>query len=283
LQSTLLQLLRSGSMLLMDGAMGSQLQCAGAAQCDCYEQWNLLYPDRIAAIHKTYIEAGAEVLLTNTFQANPAALAKHRCQQDLESICEAGVDLAKYAAGDLALVLASIGPWSGADADLSPMIKAFAGVDGYLVETLTDPMFITQFKRCHASLEGGQQPLLASFTYCHDASGSVRTILGLTPEAVASRAAGAGVDALGVNCGRDIDMDDVIEVIRRYRTVTDLPLFARPNAGTPVMAAGQWVYPRTPDDMAAKLPGLLEAGVSMVGGCCGTTPAHIAALRKVIG
>jgi 5-methyltetrahydrofolate--homocysteine methyltransferase len=88
--------------------------------------------------------------------------------------------------------------------------------------------------------------------------------------------------ALGVNCGRDITIDDCAEIICRYRTVTDLPLFARPNAGTPTNVDGQWVYPHTPEQMAAELPKLLEAGVSMVGGCCGTTPAHIAAFRRVV-
>ena len=91
-----------------------------------------------------------------------------------------------------------------------------------------------------------------------------------------------GVSALGVNCGRDIGMDDIIEIVRRYRQVTDLPLFARPNAGTPVCEGDRWVYPLTPAEMARRLPELLEAGISMVGGCCGTTPEHIAAMRPVV-
>jgi len=88
--------------------------------------------------------------------------------------------------------------------------------------------------------------------------------------------------ALGVNCGRDIGMEDVIEIIRRYRNVTDLPLFARPNAGTPKRVGKRWVYPHTPAAMAARLPELLEAGVAMLGGCCGTTPEHIAAFRPIV-
>jgi 5-methyltetrahydrofolate--homocysteine methyltransferase len=92
-----------------------------------------------------------------------------------------------------------------------------------------------------------------------------------------------GVAALGVNCGRDIGMDEVIEIIRRYRQVTKLPLFARPNAGTPQREGERWVYPQTPEMMAERLPELFEAGATMVGGCCGTTPEHIAAFRRMLG
>jgi methionine synthase I (cobalamin-dependent) len=108
------------------------------------------------------------------------------------------------------------------------------------------------------------------------------TSSGHSPEWFANRARDWGLAALGVNCGRDIGMDEVIEIIRRYRRVTDLPLFARPNAGTPVRQGKRWVYPHTPERMAARLSELLEAGVCMVGGCCGTTPEHIAAFKPII-
>ena len=125
-------------------------------------------------------------------------------------------------------------------------------------------------------------PVLLSLTYLRNARRQLTTISGHSPEWFATRAKKWGVAALGVNCGRDIDMDDMIEIIRRYRAVTDLPLFARPNAGTPTKQGDRWIYPHTPEMMAARLPELLEAGVSMVGGCCGTTPEHIAAFRTVI-
>ena len=119
-------------------------------------------------------------------------------------------------------------------------------------------------------------------TYHRNAKGKIVTLSDHKPEWFAQRAKAYGVTALGVNCGRDIDMDDIIEIIHRYRSVTDLPLFARPNAGTPTKQGDRWIYPHTPEMMAARLPELLEAGVSMVGGCCGTTPEHIAAFRAVI-
>ena len=127
-----------------------------------------------------------------------------------------------------------------------------------------------------------QLPVLLSLTYRRGESGTLRTISDHDPEWFAGRAQGWGVAALGVNCGRDLGMDEIIEIVRRYRTATELPLFARPNAGTPRKVRNRWVYPHTPEAMAARLPELLEAGVCMVGGCCGTTPQHIVAFRKVI-
>ena len=151
--------------------------------------------------------------------------------------------------------------------------------DAILVETCSTPRvrYAIGYIRRECEL-----PVLLSLTFLRDASGKLVTLSGHSPEWFARRADRYGVAALGVNCGRDIGMDDIIEIVRRYRTMTDLPLFARPNAGTPIRDGERWVYPLTPEAMAVRLPELLQAGVSMVGGCCGTTPAHIAALRPII-
>ena len=127
-----------------------------------------------------------------------------------------------------------------------------------------------------------ETPLLLSLSFRRTPLGRLVTFSGHAPETFARHAERHGVAALGVNCGRDIDMDDIIEVVRRYRAVTDLPLFARPNAGTPTKQGDRWIYPHTAEAMAARLPELLEAGVNMIGGCCGTTPEHIAAFRTMI-
>jgi methionine synthase I (cobalamin-dependent) len=153
-------------------------------------------------------------------------------------------------------------------------------VDAILLETCSTPRVRWAVKRL--TLFPKRWPVLLSLTFRKDARHGLTTISGHTPEWFARRAKDYGIAALGVNCGRDIGMDDVIEIVRRYRSMTDLPLFARPNAGTPTRDGDRWVYPHTPEMMAAKLPELLEAGVGMVGGCCGTTPAHIAAFRPVI-
>jgi 5-methyltetrahydrofolate--homocysteine methyltransferase len=135
---------------------------------------------------------------------------------------------------------------------------------------------------CLPTLEAQEVPVLLSVTYRLTPAGVLTTQGGQPPEVYGRLAQQYGAAALGTNCGRDIGMSELIEIIRRYRQVTDLPLFARPNAGTPVRTDNGLVYPQTPSEMAARLPELLEAGVTMVGGCCGTTPAHIAAFRPIV-
>jgi len=279
MENKFLQPLHSGRVLLMDGAMGTELQRAGIHEGECHEQWNLTHPERVLAIHRAYVAAGAEVLLTNTFQANPNALKKHQLQEQLVPLSQSGVRLARQGSGSQNHVLADIGPLDDPANVLAPVILALAETDGLLLETLSDLEAVEQMATMGRD---ERHPVLASFAYCRDAAGELRTFTGLAPEAVARGATKHGVHGLGVNCGKDISMDDIIEIVRRYRAVTDLPLFARPNAGTPTKVDGQWVYPHTPEQMAAKLPALLDAGVAMVGGCCGTSPAHIAAFRQVI-
>jgi len=269
--------------------MGTELQRAGAGEC--YALWNLTHPQRVRAVHLAYVEAGAEMLLTNTFQANPEALAKHGAEDQCEAVWRASVAIARAAAGPDRYVVADVGPmfdprardWTIGDLTaVEQMWSAMAGVDAVLLETFSDPWSLLAADFCGTLPHHDRVPVLFSFTYARTQGGGLRTAGGHRPETLAREAGPHDIAALGVNCGRDISMDDIIEVVRRYRTVTDLPLFARPNAGTPLRTGGRWVYPHIPDTMAKRLPELLEAGVCMVGGCCGTTPAHIAAFRPVV-
>lgn len=294
----LIDTLGSGQVVLMDGAMGSELYQAGLQPGKCGEAWNLTRPERVQAIHQSYVDAGAQCLLTNTFQANPCALVRHDRETDLERIVIAGVRLARAAAAADGLVLGDIGPILMAPTDqdfsdwddLTRVVTAFtepsarrSGVDGLLLETCSTPRALSavEFIR-HRVLEHDELPVLLSLAYRRRPDGTLTTHSGHPPETFARHAAHHGVSALGVNCGRDIDMDAVVAIVRRYRQATDLPLFVRPNAGTPALVDGQLVYPHSAANLAARLPELLEAGVAMVGGCCGTTPAHIAAFRPII-
>jgi 5-methyltetrahydrofolate--homocysteine methyltransferase len=270
--------LRSGKVLLMDGAMGTQLQRAGLPPGQCPELWNLTHPERVLAIHRSYLEAGAEVLLTNTFQANPVALARHGQVGKLAEIWRAGIALARSAGAGTPFVLASAGPPPPADW-LGPLAPIFASADGLLLETFSELEILDDVARLRRVFP--HQVLFLSLTYRHGPAG-LQTFSGHPPETFAARARQAGVTTLGVNCGREIDMEDIAEVIRRYRRATDLPLFARPNAGTPARSDEAWEYPHTPEKMAARLPALLQAGITLVGGCCGTTPDHLAAFRPTV-
>jgi 5-methyltetrahydrofolate--homocysteine methyltransferase len=273
------QRLRSGEVLLMDGAMGTAIQCAGIGPGECYESWNLTQPERVEAIHAAYLRAGAQVLLTNTFQANPASLGRHGLANNLEQICKTGIALARRAAAGKAYVLASVGPFPGLDDELRILSGACQEADGLLLETLSDPGPVQAL----TTRERKSWPLCVSYAYCRGADGGLRTFTGWLPEELARHADAAGVACLGVNCGREIGMDAVEEIIRRYRAETKLPLFARPNAGTPIDSeSGKLEYPRGAQEMADAVCRLVAAGAGMIGGCCGTTPEHIAAFRHAL-
>ena len=191
-------------------------------------------------------------------------------------------------AGHGAWVLGDIGPMVRPGAyiefvDLAELAKTanvMRKTDAILLETISSPRVRYAIRRIRN--DALLPPVLLSLTYFHDKRGRQKTFSGHSPEWFAERAEHWGAAALGVNCGREITMADCAEIVRRYRKVTDLPLFARPNAGTPRKVRKRWIYPLTPHEMAERLPELLEAGVSMVGGCCGTTPEHIAAIRSVV-
>jgi methionine synthase I (cobalamin-dependent) len=268
----------------MDGAMGTELQRAGMAPGACYEAWNLTHPERVRAIHAAYVQAGAACLLTNTFQSNPVALARHALDHRLEDINRAAVELARSAAGEARFVLADVGPMAASadDKAVRRTLRSFAGVDGLLLETYSDLAEVLRLlEACRESVSSQGMPVLVSMTYLRTPAGELRTHAGASPE-TAARALG-GVAALGANCGRDVGLPEMAEIVCRYRQVTELPLFARPNAGTPARAGDAWVYPLGPADLAGGVAELLDAGATAVGGCCGTTPGHVAALRQVCG
>jgi 5-methyltetrahydrofolate--homocysteine methyltransferase len=284
--SRFLDALRSGLVLLMDGAMGTELQRAGLQPGECGELWNLTHPERVRAVHQAYVDAGAEVLLTNTFLADPVSLARYDAAGRWEVICRAGVELARAVAGPGRWVLASVGPseFLGEWQALPRYLSALSSADGVLVETCSSlAPFVNALQAMGRLNPAGRVPVLASLTYLRSRDGTVETHFKQTPGEVAREAERhAPRAALGANCGREIAMRHVLDVIHAYRDNSSLPRFARPNAGTPREADGRWVYPHTPEAMASWLPPLLAAGVSMVGGCCGTTPAHIAAFRPLV-
>jgi 5-methyltetrahydrofolate--homocysteine methyltransferase len=277
----------------MDGAMGTELQRAGLPTGESGELWNLTHPDKVRQVHEAYLAAGADCLLTNTFQSNPTALARHGAADRLEAINEAALGLARSAVGGPRFVIADIGPIAPdpAQAELADpnvlrlVIGTLLTADAVLLETWSDPVaFLAVPAICGPLFEMSGLPTMLSVAYERRPGGrqGLWSRSGHPPEWFALQAKTFQIAALGVNCGRDVSMDDVIEIVRRYRQVTDLPILAKPNAGTPERAGDRWVYPRTPAQMAERLPELLEAGVRLIGGCCGTTPAHIAEFRPIV-
>jgi 5-methyltetrahydrofolate--homocysteine methyltransferase len=276
-----LDALKTGRVLLMDGAMGTELIRRGLKPNEeRTHEWNRRLPTEVEAIHHAYLQAGARCLLTNTFAVHQGNAADEvGSWEGWRSEFQVALKLARSAGQDAHFMLLDVGP--GNRAELLRRLTTDAAYDGTLFETLGSLQPLVDLLEI-ASFQPG--PCLVSFAFTRENGALVSPQDKCNPENIAGfvERHRERFTALGVNCGREMDMEDVIEVVRRYRRVTDLPILARPNAGTPIRIGDRWVYPHSPQSMAARLPELIDAGATLIGGCCGTTPQHIAAFREVI-
>lgn len=283
-------------VLLGDGAMGTQLQCAGLEAGGCGEAWNLEHPGRLLAIQKAYVKAGSDCLTTNTFGGCRIMLERHGRERDVAAINRAGVEVAREAFGGAAgFVIGDIGPFGGlmepyGEVTQQQVREAFAeqaealvsaGVDALIIETQTalEELAIG----IDAAKKAGAPCVIGSMAYDVTRDGSeIRTMMGIDPEQAAAFMRDAGVDVLALNCGTGIGVEWAAKAVRRYQAVSDLPTMAQPNAGQPVLEKMKVVYKQTPREMVAELPQLLETGVNIVGACCGSTATHLALFRETI-
>ncbi|HEY0866783.1 MAG TPA: homocysteine S-methyltransferase family protein [Fimbriimonas sp.] len=274
------ELLKTGFVL--DGAMGTQLIERGLTQGQSSALWSVDRPDDILAVHRAYADAGAQAITANTFSANRFMLAAYSMEGRLAEINRAAVDLARRTGLP---VLGDIGP-SGEFlepmGDLEPedllaavqeqaTALADAGVDGFLVETYSDPgeMFLT----LEALKEFGL-PIIATFTY--ERHSWFATMMGTSPAKAV--AACAEADAVGANCGSSLSLEDYLVLADELLAATDKPILLQPNAGTPKETGAGVSYDVTPEAFAEFGVLARAKGVGILGGCCGTSPAHIAAL-----
>jgi methionine synthase I (cobalamin-dependent) len=270
----------AGGLLITDGAWGTELQARGLDPGAAPDTWNLTHPERVEAVARAYVEAGSQVILTNTFRANAVAM-----EGDLEAINRAGVEISKRAAAGRALVFASIGPTGKmlmageigpeqAQAAFAAQAAALAaaGADALLVETMSD---IEEARLAVAAAKSTGLPVIASFAF-DSGKNKDRTMMGATPEAVAAAMVDAGADAVGANCG--VGVEHAAIVCRRLRAACDLPIWIKPNAGLPKMEGTAIRYDTSADFFASHYAALREAGASFLGGCCGSTPDFIRAL-----
>ena len=270
--------------LLMDGAMGTQLHALGLRPGELPEEWNLLHPDRITTVHRAYVDAGCDVVTTNTFGAN----LLHYDKDKLGAVISAAVACAKAAASEAGrpvFVALDIGP-SGrllapygdlAFEDAVALFKATmrigedSGADLVLIETMTDS-YETKAALL-AAKEETRLPVFVSNTY--DAGG--RTLSGTPPEAMAAMLEGLGADAIGVNCS--LGPEELLPVVREYLAHASVPVLCQPNAGLPAVIDGKAVYTVGPEAFADVMETMLREGLAIAGGCCGTTPDFIRELR----
>jgi 5-methyltetrahydrofolate--homocysteine methyltransferase len=282
-------------VLLSDGAMGTQLQRAGLEPGGCGEAWNLDHPDRVLAIQRGYVNAGSDILLTNTFGGCRIMLNRHEQGARTAEINRAAVAIAREALGGRGFVLGDIGPFGGlmepygeiprADVETAFREQAKAlvegGADGIIIETQTalEELEIG----IAAAHEAGAKVVIGSVAFDRMVDeDDVRTMMGVSPERAAEFMAEHGCHIAALNCGTGVDMKFAADIVRRYMKTSGLPVMAQPNAGQPVLVNMQVQYNETPEEMSAGLPRLLAAGARIVGGCCGSTPDHIRMFRKIL-
>ena len=281
-------------LLICDGGMGTQLHALGLRPGECPEAWCLDKPALVRSVYQSYRDAGSAIVETNTFGGNRYKLSHYGLAASAAAINRAGAELAREVAGDTQIVMASMGP-TGAfmepygDETEAAFYEAFAeqarafeagGADAVIVETMM------AIEECCVAVRAVREctglTCLASFTFDPQPDGGYASMMGVTPEQFAQQALAAGAQIIGANCGTGAD--HMIAIIERLRaTAPDVPIIAMPNAGMPGLVNGETVFPESPDEMASKIGRLVAAGASILGGCCGTTPAHIAAMARQLG
>lgn len=281
-------------VLLGDGAMGTQLQFAGLEPGGCGEAWNVDAPDRVQAIQTGYVRAGSDCLITNTFGGCRIMLERHGRAGEVAAINEAGARIARQAfEGRPGFVLGDIGPFGGllephGEVPARRAHEAFleqalalvkGGVDAIIIETQTSLEELGL--AIDAALEAGAPCVIGSMAFDVLFDGSdVKTMMGTSPEEAAAFMEERGAHVAALNCGTGIDIRWAARAVARYRAACSLPTMAQPNAGQPSLENMKVVYRETPEQLAARLPELLQAGANVVGACCGSTPAHIKRLRE---
>ncbi len=278
-------------ILVTDGAWGTSFQARGLPAGDPPDEWNLSHPDIVEEIAASYVAAGSDIILTNTFGANPFVLGRSGLAEKTREINRAGAEISRRAAGDRVLVFASIGPTGEfmeplglrTPEDLTDAFRRqVEGLlkgrpDGFVLETMTDPQEI----RCAVSAvrELSGLPIVACLTFDSGEDHS-RTMMGVSPEDAVAALEDLPIQAIGANCG--VGPDVAVHLCRRFRQATDLPIWIKANAGMPHVVDGECVFDVGADEFAAHVPALAAAGARFIGGCCGTTPEHVRRIREQV-
>lgn len=280
--------LQQKGVLISDGALGTMLQAKGLQAGECPELWNLERPDDVCDVAKSYVEAGSNLFLTNTFGGNRFKLDGYGLSDKAFEINKAGAELARKAAGNDAFVLGSIGPTGKmlmmgevSEEDLYEAFKTQAkaleagGADGIIVETMSDleeAAIAVRSAKDNTALE-----VICTMTFEKTKEGNYYSMMGVAPHDAVERLIDEGAEIIGANCGNGTE--GMIEIVKEIRSVNkDVPVLIHANAGLPVYEDGETVFPESPDEMSSLIPKLIDAGANIVGGCCGTTPDHI---RKI--
>ncbi len=287
----LLNLLQERKILLSDGAWGTMLYSMGLKVGDCPEEWNVTRPESVKEVAAAYARAGSDMVLTNTFGGSRVKLGKFSFTARVKELNEAGARLSLEGAPG-GIVAGSVGPTGEFLAPLGTItekemeevfkeqIEAIvaAGVKAICVETMISVEEAACAVRAAKAVDGSIE-VMATMTFDHTPRG-YRTIMGVDCKRAVEELGEAGADILGSNCGYGIEQ--MVPIAEEFRKLTDKPILIQANAGRPEIVNNETVYRETPEETASYVEALVEAGASIIGGCCGTTPEYIKAIKRVI-
>lgn len=281
-----------GRVLVSDGAWGTFLHQKGLKADECPELWNLSRPEDVLEIAASYVEAGADMILTNSFGASPLKLEGYGLEKQTFELNKSAAEISRRAAGERVLVLGSMGPTGKMVmmGEVAPqeVYKGYmeqargladGGADGIVIETMSDP------EEARLAIEAARETtdldIACTFTFSKNQDGVYRTMMGTDLGAYLDMAKSAGAAIIGANCGNGTA--GMIEIVRELRSLDpDIPVLVHANAGLPIYRDGKTVFPESAEEMASQIRELVAAGASIVGGCCGTTPEHIRQIVRVI-
>lgn len=288
-----LERIAQGEILISDGAMGTFLHAKGLQGGECPELWCVSHPGEVKSIAAAYIEAGSDIVETNSFGGSALKLKPYGHDARVSEFNRAAAALAREAMGEKGYVAASVGPTGhivqeeGGDATAQQLYEVFkqqvlalaeGGADAICIETMSSLTEAVQAIK--AVKENTKLPVICTFTFEQGAKG-FRTMMGVKPDRAAREAVAAGADIIGANCGNGIA--NMIEITKQMHSAAPgTPILIHANAGAPEVENGKTVFRDTPEYMASRVKELIAAGANIIGGCCGTTPAHIAAMARAV-